>query len=168
MSAHTSMQRANVYIPLPTAAWIKFQILVLVQKTEGISGPFPLGNHPAIHASQYLVFCHRPLCLSFLVRGWSVLHTVSTIVSPGSLMVQWPSRLIQHSSQSPYSPKVKEKTVFMGILHHICQINDELFPLLSPCLRRNYPELFCFFSQDLIPSILGNYFENRREKKDVC
>lgn len=136
MSAHTSMQRANVCIPLPTAACIKFQILVLAQKTEGISGPFPPGNHPAIHASQCLVFCHRPLCPSFLVLGWSVLHTVSTIVSPGSLMVQWPSRLIQNSSQSPSSPRCRRKLFSWVSCITLVQINDELFPLLSPCLRR--------------------------------
>lgn len=95
MSTHTSMHGANACVLLPKAACIEFQILVLAQKTERISGPFTPGSYPAVHASQCLVFCHRPLCPFFPLLGWSALHKVSTIVSPGSLNVQWPYRLIQ-------------------------------------------------------------------------
>lgn len=60
----------------------------------------------------------------FALLGCSVLHTASTILSPGSLMVQWPSRRIQNiqnSRQSPPPPALM-KNIFQrfNVLLHSC------------------------------------------------
>lgn len=142
---HLRTDRANACISLlvPTAARIKFKILVLAG-TEDRMDQRPSSLQAAIQ--QYMpasVLCSATDLFALL--GCSVLHTASTILSPGSLMVQWPSRRIQNiqnSSQSPPPPTPQgtdEKRFSTVSCSTVVLINDELsFPFThcNDCLRR--------------------------------
>lgn len=100
------------------------------QDCEGICSPFPLGNYPEIHESQCLVFCHyRPLCSTFFVPCWSALYLLSAVLSPGSLMELWPSKLIINGSQLSFPKMWKRLSGASSIT--LVQINDKLVPLLT-------------------------------------